>query len=36
MLVRNNLEIYEYNFKANIIIKVFVKIIYELVELIMG
>jgi hypothetical protein len=34
--VRNNLEIYEYNFKANIIIKVFVKIIYELVELIMG
>jgi hypothetical protein len=36
MLVRNNLEISEYNFRANIIIKVLVKIIYMLVKLITG
>jgi hypothetical protein len=36
MLVRNNLEISEYNFGANIIIKVLVKIMYGLVELITG
>jgi hypothetical protein len=36
MLVRNNLEVCEYNFKANIIIKVLVKIMYGLVELITG
>jgi hypothetical protein len=33
MLVRNNLEISKYNFMANIIIKVLVKIIYGLVEI---
>jgi hypothetical protein len=36
MLVRNNLEISEYNFRAIIIIKVLVKIMYGLVELITG
>jgi hypothetical protein len=36
MLVRNNLEINEYNFRANTIIKMLVKIMYELVELITG
>jgi hypothetical protein len=36
MLVRNNLEISEYKFSANIIIKVLVKIIYWLVKLIAG
>jgi hypothetical protein len=36
MLVRNNLEISEYNFRVNIIIKLLVKIIYGLVELITG
>jgi hypothetical protein len=36
MLVRNNLEISEYNLRANIIIKVLVKIIYGLVKLITG
>jgi hypothetical protein len=36
MLVRNNLEISEYHFRANIIIKVLVKIIYGLVKLITG
>jgi hypothetical protein len=36
MLVRNNLEISEYNFRANIVIKVLVKIIYGLVKLIAG
>jgi hypothetical protein len=36
MLVRNNLEISEYNFRANIIIKVLVKIMHGLVELITG
>jgi hypothetical protein len=36
MLVINNLEINEYNFRANIIIKVLVKIIYGLVKLIVG
>jgi hypothetical protein len=34
--VRNNLEISEYNFRVNIIIKLLVKIIYGLVELITG
>jgi hypothetical protein len=34
--VRNNLEIIEYNFRANIIIKVLVKIMYGLVKLITG
>jgi hypothetical protein len=36
MLVINNLEINEYNFRANNIIKMLVKIMYELVELITG
>jgi hypothetical protein len=36
MFVRNNLGISEYNFRANIIIKVLVKIMYGLVELITG
>jgi hypothetical protein len=36
MLVRNKLEISEYNFRANIIIKVLVKIMYGLVKLITG
>jgi hypothetical protein len=36
MLARNNLKISEYNFRANIIIKVLVKIMYGLVELITG
>jgi hypothetical protein len=36
MLVRNNLEISEYNFRVNIIIKVLVKIIYGLMKLITG
>jgi hypothetical protein len=35
-LVRNYLEISEYNFRVNIIIKLLVKIIYGLVELITG
>jgi hypothetical protein len=34
--VRNNLEISENNFRVNIIIKLLVKIIYGLVELITG
>jgi hypothetical protein len=34
--VRNNLEINEYNFRANLTIKVSVKIIYGLVKLITG
>jgi hypothetical protein len=34
MLVKNNLEISEYNFRVNIIIKVLVKIMYGLVKLI--
>jgi hypothetical protein len=36
MLVRNKLEISEDNFRANIIIKVLVKIMYGLVKLITG
>jgi hypothetical protein len=36
MLVRNYLEISEYNFRVNIIIKLLVKIMYGLVELITG
>jgi hypothetical protein len=36
MLVKNNLDISEYNFMANIIIKLLVKIIYGLVKLIAG
>jgi hypothetical protein len=34
ILVRNYLEISEYNFRANIIIKVLVKVIYGFVKLI--
>jgi hypothetical protein len=36
MLVRNYLDISEYNFRANIIIKVLLKIILGLVKFIMG